>query len=445
MSEYFDPANKKNQPILDYFENKSWLIIDTSSSIRTSIKKTITQLGSKMSNMIDVDNYKDAVNLINSNKPHFVIGNNKITGGSSIDLFEAHLKVVPNRINGGFFIMTDENSMAEVAIFLEYEMDGIIALPFTGATILNSLTCGVKSKLTRTPYLKALNDGRAQYLNGSIDKAQEFFNACLSLHSHPYEGHYYLGKIFNDKDLPTEAILSYEKSILCNPECYKSLKNLSSLYYQEKKYSNSYDTYLKMAEHYPTSPDKIPELIRLSIINQKYEDIVNYLTLFRSIKSPNVQVQIYISAGLAILGKYFVTTNDLEKSVEALTSAFFYSNGKYEILKSIVNSFEKLNKLKLIYGLMEAENLTSWAPESVGLHFHVFHSLSGDDQKVFAYGEKLIKQKVREVLVYKDLIERAIKMKKKAFYIENIVEEGIRNIPECREELEELLKNISYA
>ena len=74
----FDPKDKNNKPLLDYFENKSWLVIEISSSTRNSLKKTITQLGSKMSNMHDADNFLDAQNLINSKKPNFILGNKNI-------------------------------------------------------------------------------------------------------------------------------------------------------------------------------------------------------------------------------------------------------------------------------------------------------------------------------------------------------------------------------
>jgi tetratricopeptide (TPR) repeat protein len=440
MSELFDPNDKKNKPILDYFENKSWLVVEVSSSTRNSLKKTIAQLGSKMANMYDADNFVDAQNLLNSKKPHFILGNKTINGGSTVSLFNSHLKAVPNRMNGGFFIITDENSLAEVALSLEYDMDGIISTPFTGFTIIDTLISGVKHKLVPTPYLKKIEEGRDRYINGHLDTARESFQTALSLHKHPYEGHYFLGKIYSDNNLQDEAIHCYEESIYHNSEFFKSLKNLSSLYYQKKEYTKAYDTNLLMANKYPTSPDKIPELIRLSIINQKYEDIINYLKIFHTIDSPSPEMQIYLSAGLAILGKYFLNCNDAEKGVEALKGAFKFCNGKYEILKSITKSFQQYNRLNILFDLFEQTDISEWSFEAQALYFHTLHCVSNDDQRVVMTGERLLKTKVREILLYRGLIERGIKMKRKINYIENLVLEGTRILPEYKDELEGLLK-----
>jgi tetratricopeptide (TPR) repeat protein len=442
MSVLFDPSDKKNKPLIDYFENKTWLVVELSSSTRNSLKKTIAQLGSKMSNMYDADNFIDAENLLNSKKPHFIIGNKNINGGSTVSLFNSHMRAFPNRMNSGFFIITEENSHAEVAMALEYDMDGIISVPFTGFTIIDTLISGVKHKLIPSPYLKKIEEGRDRYIKGQLDSATESFQMALSLHKHPYEGHYFLGKIHSDNNLRDEAIYCYEKSIYHNSEFFKSLKNLSSLYYQKKDYIKAYNINLLMANKYPTPPEKIPELIRLSIINQKYEDIINYLKIFHTIESPSIEMQIYLAAGMAILGKYFFTCNDSEKGIEALKSAFKFSNGKYEILKSITKSFQKFNKLSILFDLFEHTEISNWSFESQALYFHTLHSVSDDDQKVVMTGEKLIKNKVRDILVYKGLIERAIKMKRKISYMESLVNEGIKNLPEYKDELEGMLKKI---
>lgn len=440
MSTFFDPTEKKNKPILDYFENKSWLVVEMSSSTRTSIKKTITQLGAKMSNMFDADNFKDAEALIQSKKPHYVIGNKNINGGSTVTLFDTHMKAMPNRIHSGFFIITDENSMSEVSLALEYDMDGIISVPFTGATIIDTLLAGVKHKVEPSAYLRKIEDGRVKYIQGELDSAKETFQNALPLSKLPYEGHYFIGKIHFDKNAQDDAVLSFEESIKYNAEFYKTLKILSALYYQRKEFVKAYNTNLQMAQKYPTSPDRIPELIRLSIINQKYEDIINYLKIFHSIQNPSYEMQNYLSAGLAILGKYFVNCNDSEKGVVALKDAFKYSNGKFEIINSITTSFQKFNKLGVLNDLFEEADTSNWSIEAQALQFYALNSVSSDDLRVVTIGEKLVKEKVRDIQVYRGLIDRGMKMRRKVGYIEGLVLKATMVLPEYKDELEGTLK-----
>ncbi|MGZ3788816.1 MAG: tetratricopeptide repeat protein [Bacteriovorax sp.] len=438
MSDFFDPADKKNKPVLDFFEDKSWLVIDMSARVRTSIKKSIAQLGSKMSNMHDADNFNDAQDFIRTNKPNFVIGTKTINGGSTIDLFSLHMKVLPNRLQNGFFILAEENSVDEVALALEYEMDGIISLPFTGFTIIDGLVNGVKHKISPSPYLLKVEEGRGSYLSGNLERATETFESSLTMDKHPYESYCFLGQIYSDYNLLEKAIHCYEDSIQHNSEYYKSLNRLSSLYYQTKEFKKAYELNFHMAQKFPTAPAKIPELIRLSIINKKYEDIGSYLKIFNTISEPDVQTQIYLAAGLAVLGKYFISHDDPEKGVEALKTAFKYSNGKYEILKSIMYSFAEAKKSDVLFKLFEHVDLALW-PENVhGLYFYNVHLTSKDDAHVIALGEQLLKKKIKDIHIYRGVIERGIKMKRKIGIIEGQVLEAIKEFPESKEEFEEL-------
>jgi tetratricopeptide (TPR) repeat protein len=443
MSAYFDPLDKKNKPILEYFENKSWLIIEGSSSARASIKKTITQLGSKMSNLHDADNLPDAKIFIETKRPHFIITNKTVKNCNTLPLFEEHLLHMPNRVNAGFFVMTEENSLSEVAWALEYEMDGIISLPLNGATVIRTVLSGIKLKLEPTTYIKKIEEGRASFYSGNLDAAKEVFQTSLTLDPSPYEASSFIGQIYSKKNLVNEAIDSFEISRSQNPRYFKTLSRLGALYYQQKDYKKSYDVNLMIAQNYPTSPERIPELIRLSIINQKYDDIINYFKIFQTIQSPSAQMQNYLAAGLAILGKYFANSNDSERGVAALKDAFKFSNGKYEILKSITQSFEELKKSETLYEMFEAIDLTLWPKEVQALAFHTLHLTSTDDQKVIQAGEKLLKSNHFDPLIYRGIIERSIKIKRKIGYIENLVFEANKQFPENADELDKLLKSIS--
>ena len=445
MSLYFDPKDKKNKIYIDYFENKSWLVIENSTSARSSIKKTLTQIGAKTANLLEADNITEAENLITTQKPHYIIANKMIQGTSSLHLFEVHIKTLPNRLKAGFFIITEANSLAEVAWALDYEMDGIISLPLNGAIIIQSIIKGVQRKLQPTAYLNKIEDGRNSYLIGELDKAVEQFKSSLLLEKNAFEAMTFLGQIYTEQNLLPEAIEAFEKSLLLNSSYFKTLNKLGLLYYQQKDYKKSYDINLLMAEHYPTAPERIPELIRLSIINKKYEDISNYYKVFQTIKSPAPTMQNSLSAGLAILGKYFSTINDSERGIEALKSAFAFSNGKYEILKSVVNSFETLNRTDVLLELFENTDLSLWPKEGQSIYFHTLHLNSSDDQKVIQEGEKLLKSNIRDPQMYRDIISRSIKMKRKTGYIENIVLEAQKHYPEQASEFDALLNSISKA
>lgn len=445
MSNFFDPSAKENLATLEFFENKSWLIVDSSASTRTSIKKTITQLGSKISNMIDAENFSDAKALIESKKPNFIIGNKTINGGSTIDLFSEHMSAVPNRSEAGFFVITEENSLSEVAIALHYDMEGLISVPFTGLTIINTILGGLKHKIAPSAYLKRLYEAQELFLKGDLDFAMATFEEAIALNQYPYEAYYYLAEIYKARGQFAEATNAYEQAVTSNPKHYKTLRDLSTLYYQEKNFKLAYEANVQMAQNYPILPERIPDLIRLSIINQKYPDIINYLKVFDSLKSPSVEIQNSLAAGLAVLGKYFFNLGETDNAIESLKKAFSYSNGKFEVLKSVSRTFQEMNRSEVLLELFEAVDLSLWPDNIESIYFSTLHLVSDDHQSVINYGEKLLRRKILAPEIYKGIIERGIKMKRKLGVIEGQVFEGIKNFPKHKEEFEDLLKEAQKA
>jgi DNA-binding response OmpR family regulator len=440
VSKPFDPTDKKNQHYLDYFREKTWLIIEVSASTRSSIKKTIMQLGVVKENFFDAIDFNQANELIETSNPDFIITNKVLVGGSGLDLFSRHLKASPNRLESGFFILSDENSIAEIALVLEYEVDGMISLPFTGATIQNSIIEGVKDKIKPTSYQQKSEEGRVHYINKKFIEAKACLKAANLLDKKPFLGEYLLGQVFHDEEKLVEATQSYEKSIAANAHYYKPMSRLTQIYYQNKEYEKAYNLNLLMAQKYPIPPHKIPELIRLSIFNKKYEDIVNYSTLFNTIKNPSEEMQKYLSAGTAILGKYFFSNNEYEKGIEAFKTSFKNCNGKYEILKSITSTCEEHGKIDFLFELLEKSDLEKWPSSAQVFHFYTMHLTSTNDQQIITYGEKLIKNKVKDPMVYKVLIKRGIQAARKSSFIDGLVFEASNAFPDFRDEFNTLAK-----
>ena len=445
MNDYFDPTDKTNKAILDFFVGKTWLLVNSSSLIRHSIKKTLSQLGAKTTHLLDAKNFAEALEIIETKKPNFVISHSTINDDSAILLYEAHLNVFPNRLQSGFFVSSDEISQSEVAWALDYEMDGIIAMPLNGTSMFSTFVKAVERKVNPSPYLLKLEEARAKYLESNFAEAMNLFQEASKLDKNPFESFCYMGIILLKNDQVSEAIILFEESITCNPQYFKALKKLSEIYVQEKNYKKAYDLNLLMAQKYPTSPERIPDLIRLSIINKKYEDITNYFKLFQTINNPNLKIQKCLSAALAILGKYFASVHDTEKGVEALLSAFQFSNGKYEILKSITQSFHELKKSEILLDLFEKKDLSGWAKEVQILYFQALNDASADDNKVIQCGEKLLKNNIKDISIYKGLVERSINLKRESRYIENLVLEANRTFPDTIADFEIILKKHGLA
>lgn len=440
MSNYFDPQAKENKIYLDYFENKKWLIIDPALSTRSSLKKTLQQIGSKQALMQDTDNFKMALETIQLLKPDFVIASRFMTGGSVVDLFYEHQKTNPNRLKSGFFVISEENSLSEVAHSLNYEMDGLISFPFTGASVISAIMASAKHKVDPTTYLLKLNLGREQYFNNQIDFAESFFEEALKLDDHPFEALYYSGLLHYKKGEIDQAIDKLEDAYFHNPNHFKTIHDLSIFYYEKHRYKDAYELSVALVQKFPTPPDIIPKLVHLSVINKNYGDIINYFKIFSKIENPPKNIQKSMSAGLATLGIYFSNTQNFEKARESLLLSFKYSEGKYEILETITRTFEKMNMLKALVDEFLNTDTEQWPPNSQGFYFHAVHKTVENHQEVMGLGDKLLRQKIKNPLIEIGMIERGIESKRKLGSIESLVQEASRKYPESAAIFEALLQ-----
>jgi tetratricopeptide (TPR) repeat protein len=239
MSTYFDPNDKKNKPILDYFADKIWLVIENATSSRGSIRKTLNQIGVKGANILDAGSVEEAKSVIESKKPHFILTNKEVKDGNTLPLFGLHLKAKPNRLESGFYVISEESSLSEVAWVLEYEMDGIISLPFNAAILIQTIVSGIIRKINPSEYLTQIELGRDHYLKSELDKSIEIFKAAAGLDSKPYEAEAFLGQIYLEQNLIPEALTSLETAVKHNPKYFKSIYKLANLYYQQKDYKKS--------------------------------------------------------------------------------------------------------------------------------------------------------------------------------------------------------------
>ena len=441
MSEYFDPKDKKNKPILDYFEDKTWLLVDTNVNNRMAVRRILTQLNAKSSNIFDADNIIDAEKIITSRKPHFIVANKIVKNATTYHLFYQQLVCRPYRMKSGFFVLTEDTAHAEIAWNLEYEMDGILTLPLNGGALQDALIKGIKKKMITTPYLQKLDEGRAYYYNKIYDKALVSFNAAVALERSPYEAHAFIGQIYNDQNLLPEAIAAFEESVIHNTQYYKSLKRLSHIYFTGKEFKRAYEINQLMAQHFPIVAEQLADIIKLVVINKKPEDIAKYYKVFQTLPNLSLELHQNMAAGLTVLAKHYITNQETAKAIETLQAAFKLSHGKYEILKNITSSIQELKKPDVLLTWFDEVELTLWPKEVQGLYFHTLNLASKDDQAVLFYGEKLLKNNIHEFIIYKGLIERSIKAKRKLRTVEMLVLEAAKNFPKEAAELEILLQN----
>jgi hypothetical protein len=64
------------------------------------------------------------------------------------------------------------------------------------------------------------------------------------------------------------------------------------------------------------SPERIPDLIKLAVVNKKYDDIFFFYDFSQKIEIQDIVIKKHLAAGLAICGKFLLDGEKKKKGVE---------------------------------------------------------------------------------------------------------------------------------
>ena len=419
--------------IIKYFEDKTCLILEPSTSVRNTIRRLMKSLGLDNNRQTVVQNIAEAKGMILQDRPNFVISAFEINGKNSLELSDLHIQAYPNRMDAGFYVLSDNNSLSIASMILDLEIDAYYSQPFTFSTLQESFLKSLKFKVNPNKFWKTFEEGKELLHLDEMDKAEETFKSILSDNEESSIAYAYVGNIAESRNELDKAEEFFNKGIDLNPTSYNCLKGLSELCMKTKKYKKGYEVYHKMIENYPLNPSKIPDLTRLSIVNQKYEDILNYTEIFSGLEDKVEGIKVYISAGLAICGKFMLNNDDREKGMDALMEAAKLSDGKMEILKSVISTLMNAGAKKKAKQVLEnCANDNTSENEFKVLELSIIFE-TGTPDKAFSLGTNLINRGIKEQGVYEIVIQSSIKLGRSNDKTEDIVFEAIKAFPDQKE------------
>jgi len=438
---------QETQQIAEYFFGKKCLLIDPSSTTRLTIRKMLTGFKVENSDIYNAENFKVAETFIHEHKPHYIFTTYKIKEKNALDLLPLHLKIQPNRIEAGFYILSDENNISAGNALLDNDIDGLFTLPFTIDALVNSLLKSISQKLQPTPYTTSIEKGREYYFLADVSKAKVKFEEAIKLDPAPFSAYSFLGTLHRElKNIP-EAKDCFKKALSFKDDHYKSLRHLAEICLELGEYEESYQLNSKILDNYPFNPERIPELTRLSITTKRYEDILNYLKIFTDLKElGNELVTKFISAGLAICGRYLFTRRDPPDQVrglDALRQSAKLCRGKKEILKSIVKTLieaQKADEAKKILEQYATEDTNG--NDFIFMQIEILDSFSKDPLPILNLGQPLVISKYENSKLYEIMIKRSIEAKRKKAGIEGIINQAIILFPDEKEKYEKILATL---
>lgn len=288
-----------------YIKNKLFLVVEPTVAGKTAIEKMLQKTAVARKNVKFSKTAESALDIMKDMKPNYIICLDKLEDGTYKEILELHLKQHPNRLDNGFILLTENDSVDSVTRLAQSEIDAAVILPFTVTSLQTEFLKIILPKSAPSEY-KVLIEAAKEHMRFDLDKALTFLKKAKKADPKPFEALYLEGMIhLSDKALEL-AKDSFEKSLHFNPTYYNSLKELFNIYISLKERTRAYQISKKLSENFPVNPEMIPDLAWVSVANAQYDDILDYHQAFKNVDEPDRDMKNYISASLAIYGKKII-------------------------------------------------------------------------------------------------------------------------------------------
>lgn len=429
---------------LKYLENRKILIADTSSSSRSGLFNVFRDLGVKPSQIILVNSYNQAQQIIESDNPPIVLAEYELGKRCGLELFQVQREKRPDATKTSLFlIVTGNTSQTAVARSAEEEIDAYILKPYTPETVRKIIIKTAVEKIKPSSYRQAIDEAKKLIKDQKLDEAEGHLKRAVELDSSPALAHYYLGQIKYFRKVLAEAQGSYESGLKLNKIHYKCMIGLYELLMDQKQHHHAYDVVKRISQYFPANPKRLAEVLKLAITTGKYEDIEKYYQVFINIDERDELLIKYVCAALLVCGKYYLTIDMGQKrALELFTKASATGARKPTILKEIINALVDRN-----LGKDAATFLTKYAPEHYSTDDYILMKLlvsnatGANAGLIIEEGRALIKKGVKDYRLHAAVLERLYQTKLTAA-LSDVKDEAYKLFPQKKDFFDALIKRL---
>lgn len=428
-----DLDNNQIEAIREYLCDRRIMIVDPSKSCRSSIVKTLVEMGAKIANVFTARSYQEAEQIIEVHNIQFIITDYLISRHCSLYLLKQFAVMTPNPTERLFILVTGNSQESTVAEAAEEDVDAFICKPFTGNTLKDYLVDAIHRKIEPLPYQKLVNEGKKHLFEENLQGAHEAFSDAKKEDPKPSLACYYLGKTEEASEAFEQAKLEFEEGLTYKEIHYKCLVGKFELLNKMGLEIEAFHTVQKLAQHFPISPQRLGPVFELAVYTYHFEEMEKYYELFLSLPHRNESLMKTVSASLVVAGKYLLRQNDQTRAIKAFRNATNAYPGGAGILREIIFTlvtyelFEEAARflVKFPDGLRESEDYRI-------LKFLVD---SGGDAtlSIVSEGRKLLADGIIHPEVLRIMIRRYREFDKPQA-AEDLAHKAIRYFPELKDE-----------
>jgi tetratricopeptide (TPR) repeat protein len=407
-----------------------YLIADQGSS-RSSIRTLLGQCGVKLNQIQTCETLAQATELIKLHRPQVFFIDDSLMRSGGKALMQSLVEGASAAEIYATFLLTTRSTMTEASSVAGNFVDSVIMRPFTFESLQKEVSRVIQSKFFPTPSQRRLQEGVNYLKADQLDQALDVFTEVKTLAPDMALADFYRAEIFSRQGKKHEAMLALKQGLNANPTHYRCLLSLVDVLILENNFTEAYRYARILAEHHPIPVEKLPAFIRLSLLNEKYHDILKLYGMVEQMKDLAQEISSPLTAGLVVCGLHFLKKKDTVTSLRVFKSAEILSQGRPSILIRIITALCDAGLDKEVYEFLQR------APDAVKESMQVkLALLKSERQKspLAALKTALILIASHEVdrSLFEITIELSIELKRRRMTVENLIDAASHSFPEAQ-------------
>jgi len=435
---------EKVQKFREFLKDQLVFIVDTASASRRRLAATMVGLGAQMSKVTLHGSFEEAEADMKARQPRVVICDYMIGNRSGLDLLQAQRASFPDGKDCLFMLVTGNTSQSAVARAAEEDIDSFILKPYTINSLTESIVSAAINKLYPTEYRKVVEEGKQLLFGGRIDEAMDLFEKAIGMHPKPALACFYYGQAETLKQALADARGSYLKGISFNKIHYKCLVGLFELFMSQKAYPEAYDVIRRVQKYFPANPKRLASVIRLAVLNEKFEDIETLYSIFKDMELRDDEITRHMVAGLIVAAQNRLRKSEKTRAVEIFNDASISCAGQTGFLRKIVEILSENNISEPMQDILNRFPAAKQKETDFLVSRYLFMNQTAQPGVSIQFGQNLIKEGHHTVSLYLTLAWRMGQFAKKDA-AESMIYDGIKRFPAEKQKFEELKKALGIA
>jgi tetratricopeptide (TPR) repeat protein len=437
-------AKQEEKIIRNYLLQKSVLIVDSSSTSRSAIRKLMSGLGVKASQISHADNYSDAKEQLHSLKANIVFTDYFLDGKNcGLDLIPFQKEAVPQGIDRVLFVLSASSSDAVRSHVAEHDADALVMKPFTFIELRDIFMESIAVKAYPTDYFRVLQKGKDFLFERNFDQAIKVFQKSRPMDSFPANAIYWEAVCWREKGDFDKSESVLREALSSNPNHYNAYVALFEILYTKKAYKEAYEIGVKLRKSFPLNPVRVPALIRLSVLNQSHDDVLSIAEDLMADDRISSEVRSHTAAGLVVAGKHFLRIGEAETALQTFKKADFMGRSGISILKEIALTLLAAGKdEEASHYIAKLPDEEKNSPEIRLAQLRALESAGGTPEEILRLGRALQDREIIDPDLYELVIKASVELKRRYSLIEAIVSEAVEHFPEQKSRYQRWL-NIS--